>query len=136
MKTAILIPLVALALCGCASNNPLMTGNPKDWRGHPTTDLVTAHGQPTHILQQSDGEVWQYVQEWDAVVPKGSHASFSMGGFGNSGGSALAGGGGIESHEQYNAHYIRTDNFQIKDGIIKKWYGEIDQNGSVVWKRH
>jgi len=79
MKTTIPILLSVLILCGCASEkNPLMTGNPKDWRRHPTSDLVTACGQPTRILQQSDGEVWQYIGEWEAEVPKGSHMLFDM----------------------------------------------------------
>ena len=137
MKTTILILVSTIILCGCATvKNPLMTGNPKDWRGHPTADLVTAWGQPTHTLNQSDGEIWQYVKEWDAVVPKGSHASFSMGGFGNNSSSAFGGGGGSSSHEQYNAHYVRTDNFAVRNGIIRNWYGEMDENGQVVLKQH
>ena len=59
-----------------------------------------------------------------------------MGGFGNGSTSALSGGGGSESHEQYNAHYIRTDNFAVKDGIIKKWYEQLEENGQVVHKWH
>jgi hypothetical protein len=137
MKTTIPILIGTLILCGCASErNPLLTGNPKDWRGHPTSDLVTVGGQPTRIIKQSDGEIWQYVKEWDAVVPKGSHASFNMRGFGDNGSSAVGGGGGFSSHEQYNAHFVRTDNFAVRNGIIRKWYGEIDENGQVVLQRH
>lgn len=113
-----------------------MTGNPKDWRGHPTSDLVTVGGQPTRIIKQSDGEIWQYVKEWDAVVPKGSRALFNMGGFSSGGNSAASGGGGFESHEQYSAHFKRTDNFEVKKGIIEKWYGQMEENGQVVWQRH
>lgn len=137
MKTTIPILLAALILCGCATEkNPLLTGNPKDWRGHPTSDLVAAHGQPTRVLHQSDGDIWQYVQERDAVVPKGSHAAFNMLGFSGSGSSAMGGGGGFENHEQYTAHLVRTDNFAVKDGIIKRWYGETDENGQMVWHGH
>jgi hypothetical protein len=138
MKTTIPILLAALVLCGCASTtkNPLMTGNPKDWRGHPTADLIAACGQPAHIFNQSDGEIWQYVNERDAIVPKGSHMAFNMRGFSDGYGSANGAAGGFESHDQYTAHFKRTDNFEIKDGIIKRWYGEIDQNGQIIWKGH
>lgn len=137
MKTTIPILIGTLILCGCATEkNPLMTGNPKDWRGHPTADLVAVCGQPTRILHQSDGEVWQYVEESDAVVPKGSHMSFNMRGFSSGGNSAAGAGGGFESHDQYAAHFVRTDNFEVKKGIIKKWYGQTQENGQVVWKGH
>ena len=137
MKMTIPILIGTLILCGCASEkNPLLTGNPKDWRDHPTTDLVTVWGQPTRIINQSDGEIWQYIQESDAVIPKGSHASFNMGGFSGSGSSALGGGGGFSSHEQYNAHIVKINNFAVRNGIIKKWYGEIRENDQVVLKEH
>jgi len=137
MKTTFPIFLVALILCGCASEkNPLMTGNPKDWRGHPTSDLVTASGQPTRVLQQSDGEVWQYIKQWDAEVPKGSHMSFNMQGFSTANSSVSGAGGGFESHEQYKAHYVRIDSFAVKKGIITKWYGEIDENDQAIRKWH
>lgn len=137
MKTTIPILLSVLILCGCASEkNPLMTGNPKDWRRHPTSDLVTACGQPTRILQQSDGEVWQYIGEWEAEVPKGSHMLFDMRGFSTANSSVSGAGGGFESHDQYKAHYKRIDNFAVKKGIIMKWYGEIDENGQAIRQWH
>jgi len=137
MKKQILIVLGGLFLCGCASEkSPLLTGNAKDWRDHPTADLVAVCGKPARILNQSNSEIWQYVKEWDAVVPKGSRASFQMQGFSGNSSSAIGGGGGFESHDQYAAHYVRTDNFAVKGGIIKEWYGEIDENDRVVWKGH
>lgn len=144
MKTTILILIGTLILCGCATettkkntlNSPLLTGNTKDWRGHPTADLIMIWGQPTRILNQSDGEIWQYVKEWDAVIPKGSHGSFNMQEMGDSSGSIAGGGGGFSSHEQYNAHFVRIDNFAVVNGIIGKWYGELDENDAVIFKRH
>ena len=48
----------------------------------------------------------------------------------------MGAGGGFESHDQYTAHLVRTDNFAVKDGIIKRWYGETDENGQMVWHGH
>lgn len=113
-----------------------MTGNPKDWCGHQTSDLVAARGQPTRIIHQTDGEIWEYVNEGDFIVPKGSHMVFNMGGFGNS--SAFAGGGGFvsEKNDQHKSHYVVINRFEVKNGIIKKWYGERDVDGRMIWHGH
>jgi hypothetical protein len=128
--------LVVLA-CGCASdNNPLMTGNPKDWIGHSTTDLANAIGQPTRTLAQAEGEIWEYTKEYDRDIPKGSHSAFSMGTFGGNNSFVSRAGFASNSNEEHVGHFVDTFRAEVRDGVIKKVYASEFVDGQRVYEVH
>jgi len=152
MKKTVLAVAVAL-LGGCASD-PLMTGEAHDWVGHSMTDLVAAMGPPTRTVHQSDynasdpaiarafegkpsGEILilEYIDTGNTMSPKSEHISFGMQG---RPGSLFGANGGVNTTDTpaHESTYQNVTRFEVRKGIIVKWYQSHSVDGAVQWERH
>jgi hypothetical protein len=107
MNRLIATALGMLLLCACESN-PMMTGEPQDWKGKSAEQLRTGMGEPQRVVPQPDGsEVWEYTSEGEFVREHRSPGKFK--------------------------NVVR---YQIRDGKVKKWFFERYENGEVVKRDH
>jgi hypothetical protein len=97
-------------------------------------------------------EIWEYVQTGDAISPKESDTKFRFGGFGGStttansyGNTAVSnthggfgGGGGIKTTEspEHMSHFVNLTRFEVRNGIIVKWFQSRTVDGLVLWTHH
>lgn len=97
-------------------------------------------------------EILEYVQEGDFVTPKESDTKFRFGGFGGStttansyGNTAVSntrggfgGGGGIKTTEspEHMSHFVNLTRFEVRNGIIVKWFQSRTVDGLVLWTHH
>jgi hypothetical protein len=154
MKKSMLVWAAAI-MVGCASD-PMMTGEAHDWVGHKMTDLVAALGQPTRTIHQSDynaddpaiarafegkpkGEIiiLEYVDTGDAMSPNQGHISFGMHGTDSpNGGFGAHGGINTSETPAHESTYVNITRFEVRDGIVIKWFQSHSVDGVVQWAHH
>ncbi|HTI70376.1 MAG TPA: hypothetical protein VMF06_10445 [Candidatus Limnocylindria bacterium] len=135
-KLRIAVLTAASALYGCASD-PLMSGKPEDWVGHPASELAAAWGQPSRVLPEHTGmEVWEYEKSGELVSPKQNDTSFHAAGADWNGGFGAHGGITSTETREHLSQYQNLCRFKIKDGRIKEWYAARLIDGKIVWQDH
>jgi hypothetical protein len=121
-----------LFLFGCATD-PLMTGKPQDWQGHPSSELRMSWGEPTKSFHKEDGsEVWEYRKVGGTVIPRQDNTQFGFGG------NRFGGSGQVNTvHEPERvAEFENVFRFTVKGGKVTKWYAARYVDGRVVWEDH
>jgi hypothetical protein len=107
MKNPFLTIAIAVVISGCASN-PLLTGEPSDWKRKPAAELRNSLGEPTRTVTHQDGsQTWEYVTEGEYVR---EHRS--------------------------PGHFVNVTRYLIKDGKVRKWFTERIEDGVVVRRDH
>ena len=134
-----------------------MTGEAHDWVGHKESDLIAAIGPPTRTIHQSDysnndtaiaklfegkpaGEIefLEYIETGDAMAPKESNTLFGMRGSSGGTGGLFGAHGGVSTTETpaHQSTYVNLTRFEVKNGVIVKWFQSRSVDGVVQWTRH
>ena len=127
--------MVVILLVGCAGD-PLMSGKPQDWIGHPASDLRSAWGEPTRIMTESNGaEVWEYHKASDVIIPKGENMRLGFSGVGG----PYGGSGGFSMEKRPDDRPAKDEQlfrFKIRNGKVNRWYAARMLDGRVIWEDH
>ncbi len=156
MKINILVLTSSVILVGCASD-PLMTGEAHDWVGHKESDLIAAIGPPMRIIKQSDYsesdpavaklfegkpiggiEILEYSDTGNMTSGKESNISFGMHGATGGPGGLFGAHGGVNTTEtpEHQSTYLNITRFEVRNGLIVKWFQSHSVDGVVRWIHH
>ncbi len=114
----------------------MITGKPQHWMGRSVTELRTSLGEPTRVIPQENGELWEYKETGEFVAPARDSTSFRAGGY--AGGPAFGMSGNTTTVRQGErlSQYENVTRFLIRDGKVRRWSAARIVDGETVWSDH